>query len=59
MDILLTAMESSYSLNLLHKPPETLSFNVKAVEKSALIPRAGNRSLGLVAFSTGINRVLQ
>jgi hypothetical protein len=59
VDILLTVIESSYSLNLLHKAPEMLSFHAKAVEKSAFIPRAGNRSLGPVAFSTGINRAPQ
>lgn len=59
VDILFTVIESSYSLNVFHKAPEALSFYAKAVEKSAVFPRAGNESLGSVAFSTVINRALQ
>lgn len=59
VDILSTVIESSYSFNLLHKAPGTLSFYAKAVEKSAVFPRAVKDSLGPVAFSTVINRALQ
>jgi hypothetical protein len=59
VDRLLKVIESSHSLNLLHKAAGTLSFYAKAVEKSAVFPRAVKDSLGPVAFSTVINRALQ
>lgn len=59
VDSLLTVMENSYFLNPLHKAPGDLSFHAKAVEKSAVFPRAVKDSLGSVTFSTGINRAPQ